>query len=165
MRRPIHSYRLASQVRDLRIEEVPVVRNGLCGVLLFGALAACSGGAGEAPGEVAVFDGIADDEVINALGTEPFWSAEIIGNAMVYSTPENIEGRRIELTRFAGNGGLGFTGNFDGSALQLAVTPGECSDGMSDRTYPFTVTLKIDEALLAGCAYTDTQSFSGEELP
>ena len=134
-------------------------------ILLAGLLGACSAGSNETPGEVPVFDAISDDEVITALGTEPFWSAEIIGTEMVYSTPENIEGRRFELTRFAGNGGLGFTGSFDGSALQFTVTPGECSDGMSDRTYPFTATMKIDEALLAGCAYTDRQSFSGEELP
>lgn len=134
-------------------------------ILLVGLLGACSAGSNETPGEVPVFDGISDDEVITALGTEPFWSAEIIGTEMVYSTPENIEGRRFELTRFAGNGGLGFTGSFDGSVMQLTVTPGECSDEMSDRTYPFTATMKIDEALLAGCAYTDRQSFSGEELP
>ena len=138
---------------------------GTKAILLVGLLGACSAGSNDMPGEVPVFDGITDDEVITALGTEPFWSVEIIGNAMIYSTPENIEGRRVELTRFAGNGGLGFTGNFEGSAMQLAVTPGECSDGMSDRTYPFTATLKIGEALLAGCAYTDQQSFSGEELP
>ena len=136
-----------------------------CAVLFAGLLAACSPGTGETPGDVPAFDGIADDEVITALGTEPFWSAEITANEMVYSTPENIEGRRVALTRFAGNGGLGFTGTFEDAALQLAVTPGECSDGMSDRTYPFTVTLKIGEALLAGCAYTDAQRFSGEELP
>ena len=138
---------------------------GTKAILLIGLLGACSAGSNETPGEVPVFDEITDEEIITALGTEPFWSAKINGNSMVYTTPENIEGLRLELTRFAGNGGLGFTGGLDGSALQLTVTPGECSDGMSDRTYPFTATLKIGEALLAGCAYTDQQSFSGEELP
>ena len=136
----------------------------LSAVLSLG-LYACFGGREDTPGEVLAFDGIAEDEVITALGTEPFWSATITGNEMVYSTPENIEGRRASLTRFAGNGGLGFTGTFEDTPLQLTVTPGECSDGMSDRTYPFTSTLKIGEELRAGCAYTDQQSFSGEELP
>ena len=72
-------------------------------ILLVGLLGACSAGSNETPGEVPVFDGISDSEVITALGTEPFWSAEVTGTEMVYSTPENIEGRRFELTRFVGH--------------------------------------------------------------
>ena len=129
------------------------------------ALAACSGGAPDMPGEVAVFDGIADSEVISALGTEPFWSAKVEGATLTWSTPDNIEGTRIAVTRFAGNGGLGISGTLDGEPLQMAVTPGACSDGMSDRTYPFTVTLNIGNAQFNGCAYTDRQPFEGEENP
>lgn len=129
------------------------------------SVAACKSGSGEAPGEVPVFDGIGEGEAITALGTEPFWSAKISGSTLTYSTPDNFDGVEIEVSRFAGNGGLGFSGTLDGVALNIAVTPGDCSDQMSDRTYPYTVTLKIGDAQLDGCAYTDRQPFEGEETP
>lgn len=128
-------------------------------------LAACSGGAEPVPGEVPVFSGIAGRETITALGTEPFWSATVEGSTLTWSTPENIAGTRIPIARFAGNGGLGVSGTLEGEPLQMAVTPGACSDAMSDRTYPFTVTLTIGNVQHTGCAYTDRQPFAGEENP
>ena len=47
----------------------------------------------------------------------------------------------------------------------MTVTPGACSDGMSDRTYPYTVTLKIGDDTREGCAWTDAQPFEGPEAP
>lgn len=129
-----------------------------------GALAACGSG-GEKPGDVPAFDGIAESEIITALGNEPFWNAKIDGDTLVYSTPENIDGTTITISRFAGNGGLGLSGTFSGEALLLAITPGECSDAMSDRTYPFTATLTIGDDQRNGCAYTDQQPFTGEDMP
>lgn len=137
----------------------------LCSAMTL-ALGACGSGTGDPmPGDVAVFDGIGEDEAITALGNEPFWSARIEGAQLTYSTPDNIEGTAIAVTRFAGNGGLGFSGALDGAPLQLAITPGKCSDGMSDRSYPFTATLAISDTVLRGCAYSQGQPFSGEENP
>jgi len=125
-------------------------------------LYACFGGNEETPGEVPAFDAISEDEVITALGNEPFWNAEVEAGSFTYSTPENIEGDTITTVRFAGNGGLGISGELNGAALNLAITPGECSDTMSDRSYPFTATLTIGDEQRNGCAYTDRQMFSGE---
>jgi uncharacterized membrane protein len=47
----------------------------------------------------------------------------------------------------------------------MMVTPLECSDGMSDRIYPFTVTLKIGDDLRSGCGWTERQRFTGPEAP
>ena len=129
-----------------------------------GALASCSP-SGEKPGDVPAFDGIAESEIITALGNEPFWNAKIDGDMLTYSTPENIDGTAITISRFAGNGGLGLSGTISGEALLLAITPGECSDTMSDRTYPFTATLTIGDDQRNGCAYTDQQPFTGKERP
>lgn len=129
-----------------------------------GALASCSP-SGEKPGDVPAFDGIAESEIITALGNEPFWNAKIDGDMLTYSTPENIDGTAITISRFAGNGGLGLSGTISGEALLLAITPGECSDTMSDRTYPFTATLTIGDDQRNGCAYTDQQPFTGEDMP
>ena len=40
-----------------------------------------------------------------------------------------------------------------------------CSDGMSDRSYPFTVTLMVMGEQREGCAWTDKQPFSGPQHP
>lgn len=129
-------------------------------------LAACQPGGGSpdaSPTES--FSGIADDEVIFLTGTEPFWGGEIKGDTALYTTPENQDGAKFEVERFAGNNGLGFNGAIEGRPFDLTVTPGECSDGMSDRTYPYTVTLLIGEEQRQGCAWTDAQPFSGPENP
>jgi len=134
--------------------------------LLAGTLGACGANSDNPdPGEVAVFDAIGMDEGITTLGTEPFWNARIEGATLTYSTPEDLDGTLVTIERFAGNGGLGISGELYGSPLQLAITPGQCSDGMSDRIYPYTATLSLGGENLLGCAYTDTQGFSGEENP
>ncbi|WFL76249.1 hypothetical protein P7228_09580 [Altererythrobacter arenosus] len=115
--------------------------------------------------DTAAYSGISADEAVTLVGTEPFWGAEITGEDLRWTTPENIEGVTIQVARFAGNNGLGYSGELEGEAMQIAVTPGECSDGMSDRTYPFTATITIGDRQLTGCGYTDVQKYSGEETP
>lgn len=132
------------------------------------AVAACSPVAtdGTTPGTSPQgFTGIAAEEVISFGGTEPFWGGSISGTELTYTTPENIEGTTIAIERFTGQGGLGFAGMLDGQSFDLLVTPGECSDGMSDRTYPFVATLKLGEEQRQGCAHTDRQPFSGPQQP
>jgi uncharacterized membrane protein len=154
------------------------------------ALAACDGGASEpasavgertgeraaapaaapgaAPGDTndtAAYSGIGAAETIHFTGTEPFWGGESAGGTLIYSTPEDIEGTTIAVERFAGRGGLSLAGQLDGAPFDMAITPGDCSDGMSDRTYPFTVTLQVRGEQRQGCAWTDAQSFTGPLHP
>lgn len=111
------------------------------------------------------FTGIADDETIFVGGTEPFWGGEVARDQMVYTTPENPDGTSFRVERFTGQGGLGFSGTLGGETMDMTVTPGSCSDGMSDRTYPYTVTLQIGEEQREGCAHTDAQPFEGPANP
>ena len=129
-----------------------------------GAAAADSPVPGDAS-ETAPYSEIAADEVLRFTGTEPFWGGEVSGETLTYTTPENIDGTQIAVERFAGRNGLSFSGTLDGADFVMAVTPGECSDGMSDRTYPFTVTLEVRGEQRQGCAWTDAQSFTGPEHP
>ena len=135
------------------------------------SLAACEGGTGgSVPGigntdDSRPYDGIGEAEVLHFTGTEPFWGGEVVEGTLRYSTPENIDGVHIPVQRFAGRNGLSFSGTLDGANFIMAVTPGECSDNMSDRTYPFTVTLEIGSDQRYGCAWTDTQRFTGSEHP
>ena len=113
----------------------------------------------------APYSGIAEDEAVSFTGTEPFWSGEVDGKTLTYKTPENQDGEVIMVERFAGRGGISFSGVLAGAELEMMVTPLECSDGMSDRTYPFTVTLKIGDETRNGCGWTERQPFSGPEHP
>lgn len=111
------------------------------------------------------FAAIAADETIRFLGTEPFWDGTVQGTELVYKSLENEAGETVTVERFAGNNGLGFSGTLGGRPLDMTVTPGQCSDGMSDRTFPFTVTLKIGSSLLSGCAWTDRMPYTGPANP
>ncbi len=137
--------------------------------LLALTLAACNpGGGSQVPGDKSdkqPFAGIGADEVLQLTGTEPFWGGTVSGNSLTYTTPENPEGSVAGVERFAGRGGLSFGGELEGARLDLMVTPGTCSDGMSDRTYPFTATLKLGEETRTGCAWLAQHPFSGDENP
>ena len=111
------------------------------------------------------YDGIAENETLRFTGTEPFWGGQVSGGSLTYTTPENPDGSTIAVERFAGRGGVAFTGALDGADFEMTVTPLECSDGMSDRIYPFTVTLKIGDDLRNGCGWTERQRFTGPEAP
>ena len=130
-----------------------------------GLLASCGAEpAGVLPGDsgdTRPYAGVSENEAIHLTGTEPFWGGDVVGGTFSYSTPENIDGTPIAVSRFAGRGGVSFSGELDGRSVDLAVTPGECSDGMSDRTYPFVATLKLGEETRNGCAWTDAQMYEG----
>lgn len=111
------------------------------------------------------YDGISESETLQFTGTEPFWGGEVSGTTLTYSTPENQDGTEIEVERFAGRGGIAFSGTLEGAAFEMMVTPLACSDGMSDRTYPFTVTLGIGEDKRNGCAWSEQHPFDGPEHP
>lgn len=126
-------------------------------------LAAC-GTAGENR-QTPAFDGIARSETVRVLGTEPFWNAVIANGELTYSTPEEPGGRSTRVTQFAGNSGLAFSGTLAAQSLDLVITEGSCSDGMSDRTYPFTATLKLGDEQREGCAWSDSRPFTGDPAP
>ncbi|MBA4082297.1 MAG: hypothetical protein C0496_13665 [Erythrobacter sp.] len=111
------------------------------------------------------FDKVAPQETVTMLGTEPFWNLTVTGGEGLWTTPDNQPGTPLALERFAGNGGLGFTGTLGGKPLTATLTPGQCSDGMSDRSFPFVATIALGGETLQGCGYTDTQKFTGPEAP
>lgn len=112
-----------------------------------------------------VFDAVAADEIVTLTGTEPFWNITITGAKARYSNPDHPEGFDFTVTRFAGNGGLGFSGTLFEAPVTLTLTPGACSDGMSDRRFPFVATIALGEETLRGCGYTTRQPFTGDDAP
>lgn len=88
---------------------------------------------------------------LKALGTEPFWSLGIDGDTVAYSTAEQpaAVAARVERRETAGELALG--GVLAGDAITVNVTRETCSDGMSDRVYPYAVKVRLGAKQLAGC--------------
>ncbi len=115
------------------------------------------------PGDIAQtrpYDGIGPDETLRFTGTEPFWGGEVRGERLTYKTPDDPDGDTIAVSRFAGRGGVSWSGTWQEQPFRLAVTEGQCSDGMSDRTYPFTATLAVNGEQRSGCAWTAKRPFA-----
>jgi uncharacterized membrane protein len=95
-----------------------------------------------------------DNPPLRAIGTEPFWNARTEGRCVTYSHPEDQSGTRVWTTYRAGAGGGGtWSGALDGRLFELTVRPRPgCSDGMSDRRYPFEAELKVWGEVRRGCA-------------
>lgn len=115
-------------------------------------------------GSTAPFSGIAPGDVVRFTGTEPFWGGDVTDDRLTWTTPEHPDGVTARVSRFAGRAGLGITGQLGGQDFAMTVTEGQCSDGMSDRTYPFTVSVQIgQDRLLSGCGWTSAVPFTGGE--
>jgi uncharacterized membrane protein len=94
-------------------------------------------------------------ERFRALGTEPFWAAKVAGTRLTYLTPDDQAGQTIEVARTASGGRAELAGTLAGQPLVLTIAAGPCSDGMSDRVYPFSVVRRLGEDEQRGCAAPD----------
>lgn len=136
------------------------------------ALAACSRAEDPAPPPEAlvpppVMAGVDLANPVRAQGTEPFWSVELTGTEMVYTTPEPPEQRAPQPHPVVqGTTATYDTETADGTALKVILIATECSDGMSDRTYPLTALVKVGDQDLTGCAASSAATPStGENGP
>ena len=90
---------------------------------------------------------------IRAVGTEPFWSARINGRCVQYSHMEDPKGTRVWARHSRNEAGEFWLGTLNGKVFQLSLrNETTCSDGMSDKLYPFSVELSIGTELRKGCA-------------
>lgn len=95
-----------------------------------------------------------DDPVLayRAFGNEPFWSARIDGETLVFSTPENPDGRTMQGQRVPSLRGVAFHGKDGDVDFNLDIQDGACSDGMSDNHYVLVSTFIYGETTYRGCA-------------
>lgn len=88
----------------------------------------------------------------DAIGTEPFWSVKVRASGLTLTRPDQAE----VTTANPGVRADGEQGVWDGTAgeqrLVLRLTPGDCTDGMSDRRYGYAAEVWIDGETLRGCA-------------
>jgi uncharacterized membrane protein len=84
-------------------------------------------------------------------GTEPFWGGTVTGTRVRYMTPENQFGSVVETARTLGATEV-YRGSLGGRPFVLTLSRSPCSDGMSDRAYPFTALLQVGGEARRGCA-------------
>ena len=87
-----------------------------------------------------------------ALGTEPFWSVEVLPGQLRYMSPEQPGGITFAATVARSGGATRYAGAMAGAKVSLTIVLGKCSDGMSDRVYAYTAALTIDGLVMHGCA-------------
>ncbi|RZJ05539.1 MAG: hypothetical protein EON89_03490 [Brevundimonas sp.] len=102
----------------------------------------------------AVLSGVDLKQPLRALGTEPFWSVELTGSEMIFSSPEEA-GLRAPQPAPVMQGTIAiYESAVQSQEFKVTLTATECSDGMSDRTYPLTAIVKLGDRTLTGCAAT-----------
>jgi uncharacterized membrane protein len=135
------------------------------------ALAACGDRANEtevaatsAPAApAAVLAGVDLNQPLRAMGTEPFWSVELNGSEMIYTTPEPAELRAPQPAPVMQGTIAIYESAVQSQEFKVTLTATECSDGMSDRAYPLTAIVKIGDRTLTGCAATAAAIMSSGE--
>jgi putative lipoprotein len=88
-----------------------------------------------------------------AVGNEPGWFLEIDNERwmrLLYAYGERVATVPVPKAVTTGSTTT-FTSSGGGHDLQVVISPGPCSDGMSDMSYPLTVSVDIDHAPLRGC--------------
>jgi len=114
-----------------------------------------------------VLAGVDLGQPVRALGTEPFWNVELTGTEMVFTGVDAPEQRAPQPNPVA----QGTTATYesetaDGTDLRVTLIATECSDGMSDRTWPLTAMVKVGDRDLTGCAASAAAVMStGESGP
>jgi len=98
-------------------------------------LAACAPMAGPAPAPY------------KAVGTEPFWSLVIDQSQLTFTQPEGQPVRQPRPKVI-----VGFAGEiYQTRRINVNIVHGQCSDGMSDRSYPDKVQVTVDGRQFSGC--------------
>lgn len=88
----------------------------------------------------------------HAFGNEPFWSVEARGGTLVFTTPDDQAGVALAGRRVPSLVGTVILGTGPRGEFHLGITPGQCSDGMSDRSYDHAATFSYGGMTYHGCA-------------
>lgn len=115
---------------------------------LLASVPACTSTA-PAPASVAHADDASTSPLYRALGTEPFWNLTFSQASMTLT--EAGSERPVETKLAAPVSVTEGVRRYRSDRMTVDVAPGICSDGMTDRLFPDTVTVRIAGRTLRGC--------------
>ena len=95
-----------------------------------------------------ILGGVDLDKSLKLVGTEPFWNILFGDGRMVFSSPDSHVGETTTLPFILTGAGA----EWHGKDMDIYLTAGRCSDGMSDRGYPLKAVVHIGASVLKGCA-------------
>lgn len=122
------------------------------------ALAACQQEAAEAPPPAASAPppppAVSDfGQPMTARGNEPFWAVRVEGTRLTLLRPGEPEAAFTAPGMAASPGQATWDAKAaDGQTLTLTLRVTECSDGMSDLSYPMAAEVEVAGRLMTGCA-------------
>jgi uncharacterized membrane protein len=90
------------------------------------------------------------------LGTEPFWSVEIIPNEDIIAL-KDVSAEKSYVFPYSkpsinGNEYSYVSKNEKGDTIEIIIRKENCNDGMSDRNYQYSSQIKINGKPMTGCA-------------
>ena len=98
---------------------------------------------------------------LKVIGTESFWSIDIEGDRLHYTTMDDPTGHHLVAEPKRHNGDGWQWRSEPVGAFDLIIQPSKCSDGMSDREYDYAALFVFGEATYSGCADV-LEKFLGE---
>lgn len=97
------------------------------------------------------------DTVFTGFGTEPFWSVYVVKDAGIIFHP--MDGPDVEVPFAESSSPDALTTEYkssgNGNTIELIILKQDCSDGMSDETHKYNVTLLINKTKYTGCGRND----------
>jgi uncharacterized membrane protein len=136
-------------------------------LLLIAAIAACGGEPRQPAADSSTPDNTEPDIITDAdtlgpqpvepafrlLGNEPFWNLTIDSTGIRFRTPEDTAGLRFGFTHAVMVGdSLRWNSVGDAGMIEAVVAAAECSDGMSDKVWPYRSRVTIGAQRYTGCA-------------
>jgi uncharacterized membrane protein len=87
------------------------------------------------------------------IGTEPFWSVERKKDSVIFHLADWVNPIALKATRTINTkDSVVYIGEGPSQKLQTSIIYGECSDGMSDRKYDYSVRVVYNGETYKGCA-------------
>ncbi|MGQ0738159.1 MAG: COG3650 family protein [Bacteroidota bacterium] len=97
------------------------------------------------------------DTVFTGFGTEPFWSVYVIKDSKIIFHP--ADGPDVEVPYAAATNPDAVTTEYRSSGndnnIELIIFRQDCSDGMSDETHRYKVTLFVNKTKYMGCGRSE----------
>lgn len=94
---------------------------------------------------------------LDLAGTEPFWAVQIRPSGISFSGPDRPSLTGANQGPAASDGGAVWRLTAGGTPLTIRLRRETCSDGMSDRVYPFAATVTVGDEVLKGCGATSPE--------
>jgi uncharacterized membrane protein len=90
-----------------------------------------------------------------AQGSEPFWAVEVTESAIVFQSPEHVNGLAFDAVDADDADSLswrGIRGGGEPTDITVQIRPVPCRDGMSGEYFGWSATVRLAERELTGCA-------------